>query len=71
MISAGIGEMVSDYQINSVNDFIKTYGIDAFRNAVFNGSFSEVSYAYIHPCDDLRKTENFDIIQEVFFNAYV
>ena len=52
MISAGIGEMVSDYQINSMNDFIKTYGIDAFRNAVFNGSFSEVSYAYIHPCDE-------------------
>jgi len=71
MFTAGIGEMVSNVQINSMNDFITKHGKEAFKDAVFNHAFGEVAYAYIHPHDDMRSTANFDIIQKAFINAYV
>lgn len=71
MLEAGIGEMVSDVQINSMNKFITEHGESAFINAVFNHAFGEVAYAYIHPCDEMRNTANFKIIQKAFINAYV
>jgi len=71
MFTAGIGEMVSDVQINSMNDFITKHGEEAFKDAVFNHAFGEVANAYIHPCDEMSSTDNFDIIQKAFINAYV
>lgn len=68
---AGIGEMVDDTTLNWMNDFIRDNGQAAFRSAVFHSAFSEVSLAYIHPCDEMRATENFDFIQRAFINAYV
>lgn len=71
MIIAGIGEMVSDVQINSMNDFISKHGEEAFKDAVFNGAFEMVADAYIYPCDEMKSTANFDIIQKAFINAYL
>ena len=70
MITVGIGEMVSYVQINSMNDFITKHGEEAFKDAVFNNAFEEVVDAYIYPCDDMKSTDNFDIIQKAFINAY-
>lgn len=70
MTIVNIGEMVSDTQINSMNEFINKHGEEAFKDAVFNSAFEEVAFAYIHPCDEMRGTPNFDVIQKAFINAY-
>ena len=70
-MQAGIGEIVGTSQINDMNLFISKFGEEAFISAVFNGAFSEVSYAYIHPCDEMRITDRFETIQKAFINAYV
>ena len=71
MLQAGIGEMVHSSQIDAMNSFIADYGLGAFTVAVFHGMFSEVSYAYIHPHDDMRATKGFSNIQQAFICAYV
>jgi hypothetical protein len=71
MLQAGIGEMVHPSQIVAMNSFIADYGEQAFKVAVFHGMFSEVSYAYIHPHDDMRATKGFSNIQQAFISAYV
>ena len=71
LFSAGIGEMVNPSVINEMNNFIDSHGQYAFRDAVFQGAWSSFSYAYIHPCDEIRSTKRFTIIQEAFINAYV
>ena len=68
---AGIGQMVPEEFIQRMNEFIKTHGEDVFFACVYSGSFEKVAYAYIHPCDEMRTTENFDFIQHTFINAYV
>lgn len=70
MFTVGIGEMVSVEEINSMNIFIAEFGRDAFVKAVWHGAFSNVSYAYIHPCDEMKETEGFKLIQYAFINAY-
>lgn len=70
MFTVGIGEMVSGEEINSMNVFIAEFGIDAFVEAVWHGAFSEVTCAYIHPCDEMKETEGFKLIQCAFINAY-
>jgi hypothetical protein len=42
----------------------------AFRDAVLEGAFSDVAFEYVHPSDEMRKTTNFELIQEAFINAY-
>lgn len=71
MLTSGIGEMVSDIQIKYMNDFIDKHGEEAFKDAVFNGAFQEVADAYIYPCEEMKSTANFDIIQKAFINTYV
>jgi hypothetical protein len=71
LISAGIGETVHPLVIEGMIKFMVKYSFSAFYDAVYNGAWSEFSYAYIHPCDEMRKTENFNIIQNAFINAYV
>lgn len=67
---AGIGDMVDQSVIISMSLFIEKHGETAFIAAVYEGAFSEYAYAYIHPCDEMRGTQNFDIIQKAFLNAY-
>jgi len=71
MFTADMGEMVSDIQIKYMNDFINKHGEEAFKDAVFHNAFEGVAFAYIHPCDEMRNTPNFDVIQKAFINAYV
>lgn len=68
---AGIGQMVPQDFIQKMNDLIIIKGEDLFISMVYCGLFEEVSYAYIHPCNEMRTTENFDFIQHTFINAYV
>ena len=68
---AGIGDMVSQEFIQKMNDFIIIKGEDLFISMVYCGTFAEVAYAYIHPCDEMKATENFEFIQRAFINAYV
>ena len=70
-MQTGIGEMVEISEITRMNLFISKFGEEAFNSAVFNGAFSEVAYAYIHPFDKLRSTDRFQIIQKAFINAYI
>lgn len=70
LFSADIGELVNESVINSMTKFINDFGDRAFTVAVYEGAFSEYAYAYIHPCDEMRSTKNFDIIQKAYFNAY-
>jgi hypothetical protein len=70
-MQASIGEMVSEHQINSMNEFIDKHGEQAFSDAVYHLAFGEVANAYIHPHDDMKATKNFSIIQKAFINAYV
>jgi hypothetical protein len=70
-LSYDIGETVSTYQIKCMTKFIEEFGFEAFNSAVFNGAFGELSMAYIHPCDKMRVTDSFEIIQRAFINAYV
>jgi len=70
-MEAGMGEMVDAYQIGSMTNFITRFGEEAFISAVFNGAWSEISYAYIYPCDEMKETEQFQNIQKAFINAYV
>lgn len=65
-----IGEMVSQRDIVYMIDFINLHGKTAFKDAVFNGAFSECATAYIHPCDEMEATEGFKNIQQAFINAY-
>ena len=65
-----IGQMVEQKDIVYIIDFINLYGKAAFKDAVFNGAFSECAYAYIHPCDEMEATEGFSDIQRAFINAY-
>ena len=66
-----IGEMVPQKDIDSLNAYIAKHGEEAFINAVWNGLFTEVGYAYIHPHDDMRQTNNFRLIQRAFINALI
>lgn len=70
MLTAKMEEIVSDFQIEHMNNFINKHGEEAFKDAVFHGAFEEVAYAYIHPCDEIKNTLNFNIIQRAFINAY-
>jgi|688.fasta_scaffold50760_4 hypothetical protein len=71
LLSAGTGEIVHPLVIEGMIKFMVKYSFSAFYEAVYNGAWSEFSYAYIHPCDEMRKTEDFKIIQNAFINAYV
>ena len=70
-MQAGIGEIVQTSQVNEMNLFISKFGEEAFNSAVYNGAFSEVADAYIHPCDEMKVTDEFQTIQKAFINAYV
>ena len=70
LLSAGTGEMVHESVIDSMNKFINNFGDRAFTVAVYEGAFHQYAYAYIHPCDEMRSTENFTIIQNAYLNAY-
>lgn len=65
-----IGEMVTPSEIKSLNKFINDYGQQAFESAVYHGAFSEVAFAYLHPCDEMRSTEGFKTIFQAMVNAY-
>lgn len=67
----GIGEMVSKEDIDLMVSFIDNYGEVMFSDEVWKGAFGNVCFAYIHPCDDMRDTKYFNIIQRAFINAYV
>ena len=54
-----------------MNEFISTHGEEAFIACVFHGGFQEFAFDFIHPEDELRQVENFEIIQKAFLNAYV
>jgi len=69
-MQAGIGEMVHEFQLEMMNKFIEKHGEDAFSDAVFNHAFMEVHMAYCHPCDELKASENFEVIQSAFIRAY-
>ena len=66
-----IGDIVSTIQIEDMTKFLKEFGYEAFKSAVFYGAFSELSMAYIHPCEEMKSTDNFQDIQKAFINAYV
>ena len=70
MYPASIGEMVDSSEIENMNNFIKNHGYQAFQDAVYHGAFSEVAYAYVHPCNEMRSTDNFSEIQKAFFHGY-
>lgn len=70
ILSAGTGEMVHESVIDSMSSFITKFGDSAFIAAVYEGAFHQYAYAYIHPCDEMRSTENFSIIQKAYLNAY-
>lgn len=70
-VLAGIGQMVPQDFIQHMNDFITIKGEDLFISMVYCGTFGEVAYAYLHPCNEMRATENFEFIQRAFINAYV
>lgn len=57
--------------IDNMNMYINLNGYDTFVEDVFAGKFEEAVDAYIHPDDEMRKTENFKQIQRAFINAYV
>lgn len=70
MHPAGINEPVHPQCIDHMNKFIHDHGIRAFSAAVYHGAFAEVAYAYIHPHEETRSSENFEEIQKAFLNAY-
>lgn len=70
ILSAGTGEMVHESVIDCMNLFITKFGDSAFIAAVYEGAFHQYAYAYIHPCDEMRSTENFNTIQKAYLNAY-
>jgi hypothetical protein len=70
LFEAGIGEIVYESVIKDMNNFIEKHGEQAFKDATFNGAYANYSYAYIHPCDEMRVTDNFEVIQRAFINAY-
>lgn len=71
LFEAGIGKMVHESIIQDMSKFIEKHGKEAFKDAVFNGAYANYCYAYIHPCDEMRVTDNFEVIQRAFINAYV
>ncbi len=70
LLEAGIGIKVHPSIIEDMNTFMRKYSFAAFYAAVYEGAFSNYAYAYIHPCDEMRSTENFSVIQSAFINAY-
>lgn len=66
---AGIGEMVPNENINEMTSFMEKYGEERFRKVVYNGMFMDVAMAYVHPCDEMRETYMFTLIQRAFINA--
>jgi hypothetical protein len=70
LLEAGIGVKVHPSIIEDMNTFMRKYSFAAFYAAVYEGAFSTYAYAYIHPCDEMRSTENFSVIQNAFINAY-
>ena len=71
MHSYDIGEVVDVSEIVHMNSFIKSFGEQAFSSAVYFGAFANCVSAYLHPCDEMKETENFKMIQKAFINAYV
>lgn len=67
----GIGEMVSKKQIERLNRILKLVGLKEFNSLVWSHFAIQLSYAYIHPCDEMRQTKNFYLIQKAFIKAYV
>lgn len=65
-----IGKVISSFQIRKINKFIIVHGEKAFTDAVWHHAFREVSEAYIHPNETMKKTKNFTTIQKAFINAY-
>lgn len=68
---AGIGEMVNINVINCFNEVLHWSGEEKFSKYIYEGEGADVAFAYIHPCEELRATKGFDIIQRAFINAYV
>jgi hypothetical protein len=68
---ASIGEMVDSSYIAEMVDFIEKHGEEVFNKAVYHHAFGEVVYAYLHPCDEMKSTPYFDVIQKAFIRAYV
>lgn len=64
------GQMVSKEDIDLMCSYIENYGERMFSDDVWNGAFGNVAYAYIHPCNEMRSTKSFNIIQRAFINAY-
>jgi hypothetical protein len=71
LLEAGIGVKVHHSIIEDMNTFMRKYSFAAFYAAVYEGAWSAYASAYIHPCDEMRSTEGFGIIQNAFINAYV
>lgn len=71
LFEAGIGVRVHSSVIESMNSFMRKYSFAAFYDAIYEGAWSAYASAYIHPCDEMRSTEGFTIIQNAFINAYV
>jgi hypothetical protein len=69
-VGGGIGEMVPENCIDEMVEFISKYGEDAFDNAVYHSAFGEYAFAYIHPCEEMRGTTQFGVIQSAFISAY-
>lgn len=68
---ADIGEIVCNDIINCFNEFIHCFGENSFFKMIYEGEGGDVCMAYLHPCDEMRVTDNFSLIQKAFFNAYV
>ena len=68
---AGIGEIVDTDIINCFNEVIDCFGEERFSKNIYDGEGADVAFAYIHPCDELKASKRFDIIQKAFINAYV
>lgn len=59
------------YHLENIYSYLSKHGEEAFKDAVYYGAFSEVSFSFIHPSEELEKVDNFFIIQKAFINAYV
>lgn len=62
---------INDFCLQGMIKFIRNYGFNAFKDSVYHGAFSEYYNFYIHPSDEMKATEEFELIQKAFFNAYV
>lgn len=57
--------------IKSMTDFIANHGEAAFREAVYHGAWEQNFLKILHPIQDTRNSEKFDVIFDAFLNAYV